>query len=69
MKDRVRALSARGTSVKDDWRAWLPEEKNKVFRACVEQLEVSYGMLSVSLNEAIGLRQAGLHANLPRLFM
>lgn len=62
MKDRVRALSARGTSVKDDWRAWLPEEKNKVFRACVEQLEVSYGMLSVSLNEAIGLRQAGFFA-------
>lgn len=62
MKDRVRALSARGTSVKDDWRAWLPEEKNKVFCACVQQLEVSYGMLSVSLNEAIELRQAGLLA-------
>jgi hypothetical protein len=60
LKDRVRALSARGTSVKDDWRAWLPEEKNEVFRACVQQLEASYGMLSVSLNEAIGLWQAGL---------
>jgi hypothetical protein len=59
---KVRAPSARGTSVKEDWRAWLPEEKNEVFRACVQQLEVSYGMLSVSLNEAIGLRQAGLLA-------
>jgi len=62
LKACVRALSARGTSVKDDWRAWLPEEKNRIFHAYVEQLEASYGMLSVSLNEAIGLRQAGLLA-------
>jgi hypothetical protein len=62
LKVYVRALSSRGMSVKADWRAWLPEEKNKVFRVCVQQLEVSYGMLSVSLNEAIGLRQAGFLA-------
>jgi hypothetical protein len=46
-------------SVKDDWRAWLPEEKEQVFRSYVKQLEVSYSMLSVSLNEAIELRLNG----------
>jgi hypothetical protein len=56
---RVRSLLARGTSVKDDWRAWLPEVKDCVFRAYAQQLEASYLMLSVSLNEAIELRQAG----------
>lgn len=59
MKYRVRALSARGMSVKDDWRAWLPEEKDQVFRSHVRQLEVSYNMLSVSLDEALELRQGG----------
>jgi hypothetical protein len=59
LKYRARSLSARGTSVKDDWRAWLPEEKDCVFRAYVQQLEASYLMLSVSLNEAIEMRQAG----------
>jgi len=57
LKDRV--LSARGTSVKDDWRAWLPEEKNQVFSAYVRQLELSYNIWSISLNEALGLRHCG----------
>jgi hypothetical protein len=56
---RARFLSARGTSVKDDWRAWLPEAKDRVFRTYVEQLDASYLMLSVSLNEAIEMRQDG----------
>jgi hypothetical protein len=56
VKDRVRAPSARGMSVKDDWRAWLPEEKDQVFRTHVRQLEVSYNILSVSLDEALALR-------------
>ncbi len=59
MKERVRALSARGTSVKDDWRAWLPEAKDEVFRSYVRQLEISYNMLSVALDEALSLRQGG----------
>ena len=59
MKDRVRLLSARGTSVKNDWRAWLPEAKDEVFRSYVHVLEVSYNMLSVSLDEALSLRQGG----------
>jgi hypothetical protein len=60
VKERVRAPLARGMSVKDDWRAWLPEEKNQVFRTYVRQLEVSYNILSVSLDEALSLRQEGL---------
>ena len=59
MNDRVRSLSARGRTVKDDWRAWLPEAKALVFNQQVHQLESSYVMLSVSLDEAIELRQMG----------
>jgi len=53
------APSARGASVKDDWRARLSEEKSKVFGSCVDQFEASYTMFSISLNEAMELRQAG----------
>ena len=59
MSDFVRAPSGRGMSVKDDWRAWLPEEKEQFFRSYVKELEVSYTMLSVALNEAIELRLDG----------
>ena len=59
MNDCVRPLSARGKSVKDDWRAWLPEAKTVVFNKQVHRLESNYVMLSVSLNEAIELRQLG----------
>jgi hypothetical protein len=59
VNDRVRVPSARGMSVKDDWRAWLPQEKNRVFCSYVRQLEVSYNMLSISLDEALELRHCG----------
>src|SRR5216683_1505325 len=59
VSDCVRPLSTRGKSVKDDWRAWLPEAKVLVFNRQVHQLEASYMMLSVSLDEAIKLRQRG----------
>jgi hypothetical protein len=59
VNDCVRPLSTRGKSVKDDWRAWLPEAKALVFNRQVHQLEASYMMLSVSLDEAIELRQMG----------
>ena len=58
VKDCIRP-PARGKSVKDDWRAWLPEAKAQVFRNQVHQLESSYVMLSVSLDEAIELEQMG----------
>ena len=50
---------ARGKCVKDDWRAWLPDEKAQVFHKEARQLESSYAMLSVSLDEAIELWQLG----------
>jgi hypothetical protein len=50
---------ARGKCVRDDWRAWLPDEKAQVFHKQVRQLESSYAMLSVSLDEAIELWQLG----------
>ena len=59
VKDRVRTLSAGGKSVQEDWRAWLTKDKEVVFHNCVQQLETNYVMFSVSLNEAIGLRQDG----------
>jgi len=62
VNDFVRPPSARGKSVKDDWRAWLPEAKAQVFKKQVHELESSYGMLSVLLDEAIELRELGYPA-------
>jgi len=62
VKDSVHAPHARGASVKADWRARLPQEKNAVFEAYLQQFETSYSMFSISLNEAIEFRQAGLFA-------
>ena len=59
MSNLVRAPLPRGMSVKEDWRAWLPEEKERVFQYYVKELEASYMMLSVMLNEAIELRRCG----------
>lgn len=59
MRDRVYPSLPRGTSVKQDWRAWLPQEKDQVFREYVRALESNYNMFSVSLNLAMELRQEG----------
>ena len=59
MRDHSRPLAARGTSVHQDWRAWLPQEKAEVFRDHEHRLELLYNMFSVSLNEAIDLKNAG----------
>ena len=53
------SVSHRGDSVKDDWRAQLPEEKSRVFGTYVHHLEATYGMLSVTLNEALELQRQG----------
>ena len=58
MKDSVRTPLARGASVDRDWRAWLPQEQEKVFRIHIQELESNYTMLSVSLNQALELRRA-----------
>jgi hypothetical protein len=59
VKDPIRPPSARGPSVKDDWRAWLPEAKAQVFDEHVRELESCYAMLSVSLDEALELSHLG----------
>jgi len=59
VNDHRRAASARGTSVKEDWRASLPDAKFRLFDSYVRELEVSYNMLSVSLDEALEFRQVG----------
>ncbi|MBV8515611.1 MAG: hypothetical protein JO260_09975, partial [Acidobacteria bacterium] len=37
----------------------MPREKDQAFTAFVRQLELSYNMLSVSLDEALGFRRQG----------
>ncbi|MDP9338572.1 MAG: hypothetical protein M3P45_06860 [Acidobacteriota bacterium] len=59
LKHSRQAVSDRDRSVKDDWRAHLPEEKSRVFSTYVHDLEAAYGMLSVALNEALELQRQG----------
>jgi hypothetical protein len=57
------ALANRGlrrtASVQEDWLAWLPEEKDRLFDATVDELDVSYSILSVTLNDAFNLCRQG----------
>ena len=62
MKDYSRPPVSRGRCVQQDWRACLPEEKAQVFHEHERHLESLYNMFSVSLNEAIELKLAGLRA-------
>ena len=62
MKDHSRRPVSRGRSVQQDWRACLPVEKAQVFHEHERHLEALYNMFSVSLNEAIELKLAGLRA-------
>ena len=52
----IRALP----SVRDDWCAWLPQDKAQVFNEYVQQLESLYMMFSIALNEAIEFRHTGM---------
>jgi len=56
---RTRVPSRRYDSVRQDWRAILPYAKGSLFFDHTDKLENAYVMLSVSLNEAISLRQNG----------
>ncbi len=49
-------------TVQDDWRAWLPQDKARVFDEHGRQLESVYAMLSVALDEALGFRRTGMLA-------
>lgn len=62
MKDLSRPALSRGRSVQQDWRACLPEEKAQVFQEHERHLDSLYNMFSISLNEAIELKLAGLRA-------
>jgi hypothetical protein len=48
-----------GSSVQADWFGWLPPAKLQAFRSYSGEFESYYNMLSVSLDEAIGLRNCG----------
>jgi hypothetical protein len=49
-----------GTSVQIDWCGWMPDAKLHAFRLYSSEFEACYTMLSVSLDEAISLRESGL---------
>lgn len=49
----------RTASVQEDWVAWLPEEKDHLFDATLNELEILYSILSVSLNDAFNLCRQG----------
>jgi len=46
-------------SVQEDWVAWLPENKHRVYEGVVREWEHAYAMLSVALNEALSHRAEG----------
>ena len=48
----------RDRSTHSDWLEPLPESKRRVFRGAVRELESSYTMLSVALDEAFSLRES-----------
>lgn len=62
MKAHRRPPASRGRCVQQDWRTCLPEEKALVFQEHERHLESLYNMFSVSLNEAIEFKLAGLLA-------
>lgn len=73
-----RAQAAKRRTVQQDWLARLPEDKRQLFEGTVNDLETHYIMLSVALNEALGMRaqgalvrareEAAVSADLARLF-
>src|SRR6266852_513190 len=59
VRARAHALDSGCSPVQKDWSTWLPADKAETFDSCVRQLELCYGMFSVSLNEALELRRIG----------
>jgi len=49
----------RTATVLEDWLAWLPDEKDRLFDATTAELEISYVILSVALNDAFTLCHRG----------
>jgi hypothetical protein len=49
----------RSSNVREDWLAWLPEEKDRFFESVHSQLEASYVITSISLNDVLTLCREG----------
>ncbi|MGC2255564.1 MAG: hypothetical protein WA563_13540, partial [Candidatus Acidiferrales bacterium] len=47
------------SSVKEDWRARLPADKNRVFDSIVRDWEDAYAVFSVPLDDAMTFRAEG----------
>lgn len=56
---RSQARQVRPRSVSQDWRKSLSSEKSDLFTRHLQNLEISYTMFSVSLDEALGLQRLG----------
>lgn len=54
----------RTASVSRDWGTPLPSTKSVAYLRTSDKLETAYGMFSVNLDEALGLRRCG---RLPKL--
>ncbi len=57
--DWLRARAKKRRTVQQDWLARLPEDKLHLFELTANDLEMHYVMLSVALNEALGMRSRG----------
>jgi hypothetical protein len=55
LEDAANRGLRRTASVQEDWVAWLPEEKDRLFDFTLNELEKSYRILSVTLNDAFTL--------------
>jgi hypothetical protein len=49
----------RSLGVREDWLAWLPEEKDRFFSSIHSELETSYVISSISLNDVLTLSREG----------
>jgi len=47
-------------SVREEWLSGLPEDKQRAFQGVVTQIEASYAMFSIAVNESFTLRRSGL---------
>jgi hypothetical protein len=47
------------SSVKEDWRTRLPDEKNRIFESIVREWEEAYAVFSIPLDDAMALRAKG----------
>jgi hypothetical protein len=60
LEDAIANRGLRHTaSVQEDWVAWLPEEKDRLFDATLNELEICYSILSVTLDDSFNLCRQG----------